>query len=111
MASIAQRLPAVHPRVNWFWQFLKEELAPYRGRGALVARIVVASTLLMILSMTFQFQYGAYGAVFAFTLSRESVEATASAARTIVIAFVLAAAYVFLGLMLVLNFPALRFCW
>lgn len=42
MASIAQALPVLNARATWFWEFLKEELAPYRGRAALVTRIVVA---------------------------------------------------------------------
>ena len=111
MASIAQAIPILNTRVAWFWEFLKEELAPYRGRAALVTRIVVASTLLMILSMTFRLPYGAYGAIFAFTLSRESLEATASAVRMIAIGFLLAGAYVILGLMVALTDPALRFLW
>src|SRR5580700_7782361 len=111
MASIAQAIPILNTRVAWFWEFLKEELAPYRGRAALVTRIVVASTLMMILSMTFRLPYGAYGAIFALTLSRENLEATASAVRMIVIGFLLAGAYIILGLMVALADPILRFVW
>jgi multidrug resistance protein MdtO len=111
MASIAQAVPSLNSSLVWFWEFLKDELAPYRGRVALVTRIVVASTLFMVISMVFRLPYGAYGAVFAITLSRESLEATASAARIILIAFALAGAFVMLGLMLALDDPALRFCW
>jgi len=111
MASIAQALPSLNTRVTWFWDFLKEELAPYRGRAALVTRIVVASTLIMVISMTFRLPYGAYGAIFALTLSRESLEATASAVRMIVIGFLLGGAYVVLGLMVALADPILRFAW
>jgi multidrug resistance protein MdtO len=111
MATVAQALPGLNARATWFWEFLKEELAPYRGRGALVTRIVVASTLLMILSMTFRLPYGAYAAIFALTLSRESLEATAGAVRMIAIGFLLAGAYVILGLMVALADPALRFLW
>jgi multidrug resistance protein MdtO len=111
MASIAQAVPILNTRVAWFWEFLKEELAPYRGRAALVTRIVVASTLMMILSMTFRLPYGAYGAIFALTLSRENLEATASAVRMIVIGFLLAGAYIILGLMVALADPILRFVW
>ena len=111
MASIAQALPSLNSRVTWFWEFLKEELAPYRGRAALVTRIVVASTLIMVISMTFRLPYGAYGAIFALTLSRESLEASASAVRMIVIGFLLAGSYVILGLMVALADPILRFVW
>jgi len=111
MAAIAQPLEGSNGRLVWLWQFLREELAPYRGRGALVARMVTASTLVMIISMTFQIPYGAYGAVYAFTLSRESLEGTASAVRTLAVGFAIAGAYAVLGAMLVLGDPTLRFLW
>ena len=94
MATIAQARPGLNARATWLWEFLKEELAPYRGRTALVTRLVVASTLLMIITMTFRLPYGAYAAIFALSLSRESLEATASAVRMIAIGFFLAGAYV-----------------
>ena len=111
MAAIAQRLEASRGGLAWLWQFLREELTPYRGRGALVARMVTASTLVMIVSMTFQIPYGAYGAVYAFTISRESLEGTASAVRTLAVGFAIAGAYAILGAMLVLGDPILRFLW
>src|SRR5258705_13660234 len=111
MATTAQNLPNSNARLAWFGKFLKDELAPYRGRAALVARMVITSTLVMILSMTFRLPYGAYGAIYAVILSRESLEATASAVRMVVIGFVLAGAYILLGLMLALGDPILRFLW
>ena len=111
MASIAQAVPILNTRITRFWQFLKEELAPYPGRAALVTRIVLASTLIMLFSMIFRLPYGAYGAIFALTLSRETLETTASAVRMIAIGFLLAGAYVILGLMVALGDPALRFLW
>jgi multidrug resistance protein MdtO len=54
MATIAQTLPNSTARLAWFSEFLKEELAPYDGRAALVARMVITSTLVMILSMSFR---------------------------------------------------------
>jgi multidrug resistance protein MdtO len=65
----------------------------------------------MIITMTFRIPYGAYAAYFALSLSRESVEASARAVRMIVIGFVLAGAYTFLGVMFVLGDPMLRFVW
>jgi multidrug resistance protein MdtO len=111
MASIAQALPSADSRVTWFSEFLKEELAPYRGRALLVTRMVVASTLVMIVTMTFRLPYGAYGAIYALILSRTSLEATASAVRMIAIGFLLAGAYIILGLMVALADPILRFAW
>ena len=73
--------------------------------------MVTASTLMMIISMTFRIPYGAYGAIFALTLSRESLESTANAARAMAIGLVLAGAYVVVGAMLVLGNAMLRFLW
>ena len=111
MASLAQAIPSLNGRVAWFHEFLREELAPYPGRATLVMRMVVASTLIMIITMTFRLPYGAYGAIYALTLSRTSLEATAGALRMIVIGFGLAAAYIILGLMVALADPVLRFAW
>jgi multidrug resistance protein MdtO len=111
MASIAQGLPGTKAPAAWFWDFLRGELAPYKGRTALVTRIVMASTLMMVISMTFRLPYGAFGAVYTFTLSRESLEATASAVWNIVVGIALAGAYVILGLMFALAEPVLRFLW
>jgi multidrug resistance protein MdtO len=111
MGAIAQSLPAPNGRFVWLWGFLRDEMAPYRGRTALVARMVTAATVVMIISMTFRIPYGAYGAIYALVLSRESLESTASAVRTMAIGYGLAAAYVLIGAMLVLGDPTLRFLW
>ena len=73
--------------------------------------MVIASTLVMIISMTFRLPYGAYGAIYALILSRESLEATAGAVRMVVIGFLLAGAYILLGMMVALADPFLRFVW
>jgi multidrug resistance protein MdtO len=111
MGAIAQTLTSSSGRLAWFWKFLADELAPYRGRVALVARMVTAATLVMILSMTFRIPYGTYGAIYALVLSRESLDSTARAARDMALGFVLAGAYVLAAAMLVLDDPMLRFLW
>src|SRR5258708_39717970 len=111
MATIAQSLPSSNGRFAWLWGFLRDEMAPYRGRTALVVRMVTAATVVMIISMTFRVPYGAYGAIYALVLSRESLESTVNAARAMAIGLVLGGAYVLVGAMLVLNEPMLRFLW
>ena len=59
MASIAQPLPNSLTGLGWLGDFLKHELAPYNGRAELVARMVVASTLMMIIIMTISSGKGA----------------------------------------------------
>ena len=95
----------------WLREFLKEELAPHPGRTALVARMVISATLLMLITMTFHLPFGMQGAIFTLVISRESPRATAKAVRTILIAFGFAAVYACLGAMFSLDDPMLRFLW
>jgi multidrug resistance protein MdtO len=111
MATLAQSVPAPPSTWAWFREFLREELAPYPGRGALVARIVIATTLAMIVTMTFRVPYGAYAAAFALQISRENPTATVKAVKTIVIAFALSALYVLIGAKFFLDDPAQRLLW
>ncbi len=111
MAAIAQSLPRSSGRLAWFRDFLRDELAPYPGRAALVVRMVTAATLVMIIGMTFQMPFSVYAALYGLILPRESLEATASAVRGLVVGVVLAGAYVVVGAMLFLGSPMLRLLW
>ena len=70
MASEAIRIPHEERFNKWFPEFLKNELAPYPGRWAVVARIVIAATLTMILIVTFRIPGGVVGALSAPSFSR-----------------------------------------
>ncbi|HYK59506.1 MAG TPA: hypothetical protein VEV85_08760, partial [Bryobacteraceae bacterium] len=59
--------------------------------------------------MTFRLPYGGYSALFALTLSRESLEETKRAVWMIVIGFALAGAYVLATGMVVVGNPMVRF--
>ncbi len=111
MATAALTFPNLNDRAAWLWAFLKDELAPYRGRKALVTRTVIASTLVMILSMTFRMPFGAFGAIWAFNFAREDLESTAKQVQGMVIGLLLAGIYIMLGLALALANPMLRFLW
>ncbi len=111
MATMAQSVPAPPGRWTWFREFLREELAPYPGRGALVARMVIASTLAMIVTMTFRIPYGAYAAIFALQISRESPRATVQNVKTILIAFACSALYILIGAIFFLGDPVHRLLW
>jgi len=95
----------------WLREFFREELAPYPGRVALVSRMVVATTVVMIINMTFRVPYGAYGVAYALTISREDPQSTLKAVKTIIVAYLLAAAAVLIGAMLFSGDPMMRFLW
>ena len=111
MATLAQSVPESRQPLSWFWDFLKQELTPYPGRVSLAARMVIAATLVMIITMTFRIPYGAYAAAFALTISRESPQITVKALRTIVVGWALGAAYILIGALFFLENPVLRFLW
>jgi multidrug resistance protein MdtO len=95
----------------WLRNFLWDELAPYPGRRALVGRMVVAASIVMLVNMTFKIPYGAYAALYALTTSRENPDATLKAVRTSVVWFAMAAAYVLIGAILFSGEPVLRVVW
>src|SRR3984885_9198635 len=111
MTAITQSFTGSIRTSAWLWDFFREELAPYPGRVSLVVRMVTASTLAVIVGMTFRIPYTAFAALFALVISRESIEATANAARALVIGVVLGALYVIFGALFVLGNPMLRFLW
>jgi multidrug resistance protein MdtO len=111
MALLGQSAPAPPRSTAWFRQFLKDELTPYPERVALVARMVIAATIVMIITMTFRMPYGAYASLYALTISRESPQTTGKAVKSIVIAFVLGGAYVLTSSWFFLGEPIMRLLW
>ena len=73
--------------------------------------MVIAATITMIIAMTFQIPYGTYGVLYALTISRESSAATASAVKTVIIAFALSGTYILVGSIFFVGEPILRFVW
>jgi multidrug resistance protein MdtO len=71
MATVAASPSAVSRREGWFFQFLKSELAPYRGRAHTVTRMTIAVVLTFILVMTFRIPNAAITLYTVFTVTRE----------------------------------------
>jgi multidrug resistance protein MdtO len=111
MASEAIHIPHPERFSDWFPEFLKRELAPYPGRGALVARIVVSATLTMILLATFRMPGGVIGALSAFLYSRENLVATARSAIFQLTAFAIGALFIPVGARLFASTPETHFLW
>jgi multidrug resistance protein MdtO len=111
MATAAQSVPPGLRSLQWVRDFLREELAPYPGRYALVARMTLAASIVMVINMTFRIPYGAYGAVYALTISRENPDATLKAVKIILVSFSVAVADVLLGAIFFSGDPLLRLLW
>ena len=111
MATVAQSLPQSSAPLTWIQQFLKEELAPYSGRAALVTRITLAATLIMIIGMTFRIPYSWQGAIYALVVSRENTRATLQSAATLFLVTGIGAAYLLVSVWFAINIPLLHFVW
>src|ERR1700677_453224 len=96
---------------EWFPEFLRQELAPYPGRGAVVSRMVIAATLSMIIIVTFRIPGGAIGALCAFILSRENLVATWKSGFSIVAAFAIGGIFIPIGARLFASVPFTHFLW
>ena len=111
MATLAQNIGALPSTPQWFWAFLKQELAPYPGRAGIVARMVIAATLAMIVCMTFRIPYAFQAAVYALVVSRESPQATVKSAGLMSGLTIMTAAYVLISIWFVISIPVLHFLW
>jgi multidrug resistance protein MdtO len=111
MATVSVHIPHVARFGAWFPDFLRKELAPYPGRGLVVARIIVSATLTMILIITFRIPGGVIGALCAFLLSRENLVATARSALYLILAFILGALFIPIGARLLASTPETHFVW
>jgi multidrug resistance protein MdtO len=115
VSSDGQALPAVVRSRTlgeasvWFWQFLKNELAPYPGRAWLVGRITIAASITMVLVMTFRIPFGYLGTISAFFVSRENPTATLRSSIAIVIIAAAGTTYMLLGLMMMIDDPITHF--
>src|SRR5882757_731019 len=110
MNTLAERAEEWPRPLAWLREFLKEELAPYPGRGTLVARMVIAATLVMLITMTFRLPFGVQ-AIYALVISRDTHWATVKAVRLAILTLAVGAGYVVIGTMFALDDPMLRTLW
>jgi len=111
MATEAIHIPHPEQFRDWLADFLRKELAPYPGRGALVARMVVSATLTMMIIITFRIPGGVIGCLTAFLFSRENLVSTARSAIFMIIAFLIGALFVPVGARLLASTPETHFLW
>jgi len=111
MAIAAQSVSATPSSLSWLEQFLKDELSPYTGRTALVARMVIAATLVMVICMVFRIPYAFQGAIYALIVSRESSQATFKSAASILSLTGIGGAYLLASAWFVISIPTLHLLW
>jgi len=111
MATTAQSISATPSSLSWIEQFLKDELSPYPGRTALVARMVIAATLVMVICMVFRIPYAFQGSIYALIVSRESSQATFKSAASILSMTGIGAAYLLASAWFVISIPMLHLLW
>ena len=111
MATTAQNPLVAAYSFAWLRDLLKAELAPYPGRLEVVARMVLAATLVMLICMTFQIPYGFQAAIYTLLIARESPRATLQSSGVIILTSILSIAYVLVSASVVMNFPAVHFFW
>jgi multidrug resistance protein MdtO len=111
MATLAQTIGAPPSQLHWFWEFLREELAPYPGRTGTVVRMVIAATLAMIICMTFRIPYGFQAAIYALIVSRENPRSTLESAGIMSGVTAVTAAYILISAWFLISVPVLHFLW
>ncbi|HVJ09493.1 MAG TPA: FUSC family protein [Acidisarcina sp.] len=111
MATTATNLRGTSSYADWFVDFLKKELAPYPGRGTIVARMVISATITMILIMTFRLPGGSIGPLYAFVISRENLLSSARSALVVVLSFAAGAAFIPIGARMFASTPLTHFAW
>ena len=111
MATAAQSVSLTPSSLSWLGEFLKNELSPYQGRTALVSRMVIAATLVMVIGMVFRIPYTFQGAIFALTVSRESSQATFKSASLILAFTGIGAVYLLVSVRFVISLPTLHLLW
>jgi multidrug resistance protein MdtO len=97
--------------VRDFIEMLGAELAWYPGRPALVGRMVLACTSVMLIAMVFRIPGAVLGAGFPILISRENLKATRKTAFQIGLACSIATAEVIVGGMLTAGSPFLHVIW
>jgi multidrug resistance protein MdtO len=111
MATAAPSVSATPSYLSWLGEFLKHDLSPYPGRTALVARMVIAATLVMMIGMVFGIPYAFQGAIYALVVSRESSQATLKSAVSILASTGIGAVYLLASVWFVISIPTLHLLW
>jgi uncharacterized membrane protein YccC len=108
--AISADSPALgNTSLDWFAEFLKEELAPYPGRATAVARMVTACIVTMLAVMIFKLPNGFLAVFYALAISRGDQCSTLGNGFAIVLGNLAGLALALAGIVLFIDYPLLRF--
>jgi multidrug resistance protein MdtO len=111
MATVTQSLRESPRTLDWVLEFLKEELAPFPGRARIVARMVIAATLVMVICETFRIPYAFEGAIYTLIISRTSPRATLRSSGAALLFVGVGGAFVLISASFAISVPILHFLW
>lgn len=109
-APIFQK-PAPRFNVGRIWEYLRQELKSYPGRGWLVLRMTLAATLMMVWLVTFRIPNAALGVYYTLLVSRESASETLGSAFKLLASIAAALVFTLAGNIFFSGSPVLHFCW
>jgi uncharacterized membrane protein YccC len=89
--------------------FLQEELSPYPGRAASVARMVTACVITMVLALAFKLPNGFLAVFYALAVSRENLRATPRNGLALLLGNLAGLALAVAGIVFFLDHPLLHF--
>jgi uncharacterized membrane protein YccC len=108
--AISAESPALgNTGLDWLAGFLKEELKPYPGRTAAVARITTACIVTMLAVMIFKIPNGFLAVFYALAISREDPRSTVRNGFAIVLGNLAGLALAVAGIILFVDDPLLHF--
>jgi uncharacterized membrane protein YccC len=108
--AISAESPALsNTGFDWLAAFLTEELAPYPGRVATVARTVTACVITMLLVMAFKLPNGFLAVFYALAISREDPRSTVLNGFAIILGNLAGLALALAGIVLFIDYPLPHF--
>ena len=108
--AISAESPALsNTGLDWLAAFLKEELAPYPGRAAAVARMVTVCIVTMLAVMIFKLPNGFLAVFYALAISRGDPRSTVRNGFAIVLGNLAGLALALAGMVLFIDYSLLRF--
>jgi uncharacterized membrane protein YccC len=108
--AISAESPALgNTGFDWLASFLKEELTPYPGRTAAVARMTTACVVTMLIVMIFKIPNGFLAVFYALAISREDPRSIVRNGFAIVLGNLAGLALALAGIVLFIDYPLPHF--